>query len=664
MNIARTLLRARQWLTCALVTLAASAAFAVSAQPLADDEDPPGRVGRLAGLQGSVSWFDAEQGEWDEAERNRPLTTADRVSTAPGARAELRVGSTVVRLGGGTELEVLRLDDDSIRLQLHSGSLALRVRSREVAAEIELVTQEANLQPQRAGHYRLDREDDITQATVWRGTLKVDDERGFRVETGQRVELWREGRGERAELRHDWKNPQLSDEFSAWVLSDEQREERSASTRYVSPEMTGAEELDRHGRWEQHPEYGAIWLPLEVRAGWAPYRDGRWVWVRPWGWTWVDEAPWGFAPFHYGRWVHWHGRWGWTPGDYIARPVFAPALVAWVGGSHWGVSVNIGGPAIGWLPLAPYEFFMPYYRSTPRYRDRINEHPRRPGHRPPPQVPTGPVSYGNQHAPGAVTVVPRDALALRQPVSRAAINPSPGAAQGSQGPARPWVAAQPPARPVRTPVQMVPGGAQPVPPQMGPQRPAPGRIESNRPAAPADHNRGSGREREPVRDVPRNADRAPDRTPDRDVQRSPERNAERGQDRNQVRESERRPAPPAAVELRHDRAGPPAPQPNVERGAQVQPQRPGRAQGPAAPSALPQAPQSLPQPAPQPLPARPAVQPAPAPAPTAAPAPQPAPPQRQRAPEPERRQDRQERQEERKSQPEARPQMRERDNLR
>jgi hypothetical protein len=25
--------------------------------------------------------------------------------------------------------------------------------------------------------------------------------------------------------------------------------------------------------------------------------------MSPWGWTWVDNAPWGFAPFHYGRWV-------------------------------------------------------------------------------------------------------------------------------------------------------------------------------------------------------------------------------------------------------------------------------------------------------------------------------------------------------------------------
>ena len=115
-----------------------------------------------------------------------------------------------------------------------------------------------------------------------------------------------------------------------------------------------------------------------------------WVWVRPWGWTWVDEAPWGFAPFHYGRWVHWGGRWGWWPGAYVARPVFAPALVAWVGSSNWGVSVNVGGPAIGWVPLAPREVYVPWYRTTPRYVDRVNRHPPPPGHRPGPDRPDRP----------------------------------------------------------------------------------------------------------------------------------------------------------------------------------------------------------------------------------------------------------------------------------
>ncbi|HSM22235.1 MAG TPA: DUF6600 domain-containing protein, partial [Rubrivivax sp.] len=410
-------------------------------------DDPPGRVGRLAELQGQAWWFDAEAGQWTEAEINRPLTGGDRLSTAPDARAELRVGSTVLRLGGVTELEVLRLDDEHMDFRLHAGSLALRVRSREVAGEIRIVTAELPLRPLRSGHYRFDRIDDSTQVGSWRGSLRVDEPEGLLIDTGQRAEFWREG-GART-LRHAW-GPLPDDGFSQWVASQDLRDQRSAATRFVSPEMTGAEDLDRHGRWNTHPEYGAVWFPHVVRAGWAPYRYGRWVWVRPWGWTWVDEAPWGFAPFHYGRWVHWGGRWGWWPGAYVARPVYAPALVAWVGGGGWGVTVNVGGPAVGWVPLAPREVFVPWYRATPRHADRVNRHPpHRPGHRPVPQVPqvpTGPVMYGNQGVPGAVTVVPRDVLVQRQPVGRAVITP-----RGHGAPAQHLVRMEPPSSPAPRP---------------------------------------------------------------------------------------------------------------------------------------------------------------------------------------------------------------------
>lgn len=397
----------------ALLTLAA---LLLGTAPAWAQEDPPGRVGRLAELQGGVSWFDHEQGTWTDAERNRPLTGGDRLSTSLQGRAELRVGSTVLRLGPMSELEVVRLDDERMIFQLHNGSLALRVRSREVAGDIEVSTTEVRLRPDRSGHYRIDRQDDTTQAGVWRGSLRVDDREGFILETGQRAELWRERRG----LKFKWTNLE-GDAFGEWAQRDDQRDDqRSASNRYVSPEMTGAEDLDRAGRWERHPEYGAVWYPHEVRAGWAPYRYGRWVWVSPWGWNWVDEAPWGFAPFHYGRWVHWGGRWAWSPGDYVARPVYSPALVAWVGGPRVGVSITIGGPAVGWVPLAPREWYVPQHRYTPVYVERVN--PRPPGYRGewrrPEPISVGPVRYNNQGVPGGVTVVPSDVLVRREPIGR------------------------------------------------------------------------------------------------------------------------------------------------------------------------------------------------------------------------------------------------------
>lgn len=395
---------------------AALAALALALSPAWAQEDPPGRVGRLADLQGAVTWYDHEAGAWADAERNRPLTGGDRLSTGAQGRAELRVGSTVLRLGAASELEVLRLDDERMVFQLHSGSLALRVRSREVAGDVEVKTGEVRFRPERSGHYRFDRIDDTSWAGVWRGTLRIDDREGFILEAGQRAELWREKQA----LRFKW-GSLPGDAFADWVQRDDQRDDRrSAANRYVSPEMTGAEDLDRAGRWERHPEYGAVWYPYEVRVDWAPYRYGRWIWVSPWGWTWVDEAPWGFAPFHYGRWVHWGGRWGWCPGDYIARPVYAPALVAWVGGPRVGVSITIGGPSVGWVPLAPREWYVPAHRVTPVYVERVN--PRPPNHRGEwrrlEPVASGPVRYNNQAVPGGVTVVASDVLLRREPVNR------------------------------------------------------------------------------------------------------------------------------------------------------------------------------------------------------------------------------------------------------
>ncbi len=484
-----------------------AAALLVGLAPLAAraEDDPPGRVGRVAELLGDVSMYDHETGEWAPAERNRPLTGGDRIATDPGARAELQIGSTTLRLAGDSELDVQRLDDERVRLRLRNGSLALHLREPEVAAQTTLVTDDVTLQPLGSGLFRIDRSDDLTYGGSWRGQMRAGDgSAALVVDAGQRVELWREG--PQRVLRHRW-TPVPDDDFSAWVVREDRADDRrDAASAYVSPEMTGAEDLVRYGRWEQTPEYGAVWIPRDLAPDWAPYRYGRWTWVLPWGWTWVDDAPWGFAPFHYGRWVRWAGQWSWTPGAYVARPVYAPALVAWVGGPNFSVSISVGGPAlpaVGWVPLAPFERFVPYYRGSPHYVDRINHRP--PG-RPPRQVPTGPVMYGNQGVPGAVTVVPRDVLVHREPVARAAVETSerlhrvtpppaavmrrmpelppprrnaPPAEAGRRAPAPP-VERRPP-EPVRTPppVQAVPP-VRTVPPPVAPpaSRPMP------RPVAP------------------------------------------------------------------------------------------------------------------------------------------------------------------------------------
>ncbi len=404
----------RRWLNLALVglSLVAGAAWA----------DPPGRVGRIADIEGHVWLFDGESNEWVAALRNRPLTAGDRISTDADGRSVLRIGPTSVMVDAQTELEVLQLDDAHVSFQLHDGSMALRLRTRETALEYQVLTREGSFNPERAGHYRIDRRDDISYASVWSGEL--------RHESGASVMSLRAG--QRGEFLGDaYAQDRLiapeRDAFSDWVMAQEAREQRSVSERYVSPEMTGAEDLDRYGRWDESPEYGPVWIPLQVEAGWAPYRQGRWVSIMPWGWTWVDDAPWGFAPFHYGRWARYREHWCWVPGSYVQRPVYAPALVAWVGGPQLSVSVTIGSrppPMVGWFPLAPREVYVPSYRVSHRYArdlnvsqvpdgafvDRALESPRRPPHE----------FYRNRDVRGAVTVVPVSSIGRGRPIERIA----------------------------------------------------------------------------------------------------------------------------------------------------------------------------------------------------------------------------------------------------
>jgi hypothetical protein len=385
--------------------------------------DPPGRVGRLAEATGAVWLFSPSTGEWVTAPLNRPITTADRLSTDPGARAVLRIGSTVLRLDGASELEFVTVDDDRIRVQLHAGSVALRVRNPEKISEIELLSAEGRFALQRAGRYRMDRADAATSVTVWSGQ-GIFEGRGSAqtLFARQRGDFWLDPRLG-PNLQYSLVDPML-DAFSGWVASRDLQDDRLASARYVSPEMTGVEDLDLHGRWEETADYGAVWVPRGVPPGWAPYRFGRWAWVSPWGWTWIDDAPWGFAPFHYGRWVWYRDAWGWTPGRWVARPVYAPALVAWIGGSHFGVGVQIGAaPPVGWFPLAPFEPFVPWYGVSPRYVQGINS-----GHVTQvdprlwqsPDTFVGRFPYANRFREPAVTVVPGGTLVGRQPVAPAA----------------------------------------------------------------------------------------------------------------------------------------------------------------------------------------------------------------------------------------------------
>ena len=207
------------------------------------------------------------------------------------------------------------------------------------------------------------------------------------------------------------------DGWDQWCIDRDSREDQAAaaSARYVPREMVGYEDLGDNGVWSEVPDYGPVWAP-RVPVGWAPYHYGHWAWVEPWGWTWIDDAPWGFAPFHYGRWAFVGGGWVWVPGAMVARPVYAPALVAFVGGPRFSMAVGIGGGAgVAWFPLGPREVYVPAYRVSPMYVRQVNI-----THVTNITTVTN-VRYVNQTVPGAVIGVSQRTFAGAQPVGRSAV---------------------------------------------------------------------------------------------------------------------------------------------------------------------------------------------------------------------------------------------------
>lgn len=397
--------------------LAMLALFAMGAAAFAQ-ADPPSRVGRVSEIGGSVFLApDDSGGNWQPIGVNYPVTMGDNVWVSQDGRTEIDFGAGQMRLSEEANVHFSQLDDRQFSAYLASGRAILRLRSLDPGEIAKLDTANAQIDILRPGNYRVETTVDglYTRMVVRDGEvqLRVAD-RTVTVLAGQTVVIDGSSYGAVLVVRDGFD----TDGFDAWSADRDRRWEGSSqSSRYVSSYVPGVNDLDNYGVWETTASYGPVWYPRAVAVDWVPYRDGRWAFVRPWGWTWVDSAPWGWAPFHYGRWARLGNRWGWCPGTFVSRPVYAPALVAWYGGaSGTGWSVSFGtGPTFGWVPLAWGEPYWPHYRHSTDYWRVIN----RPYAVNVYRVPAKPLptfNYTNARIPGAVTAVSGEVFAGRHPI--------------------------------------------------------------------------------------------------------------------------------------------------------------------------------------------------------------------------------------------------------
>jgi hypothetical protein len=435
--------------------------------------EPPGRVGRLAFTNGTVSFHDNEQSDWAPAAVNTPLSTGDSLWTEPNARSEISLAGTRIRMAGATELDMLAVDDTQTRLQVDQGRVDIKTQAMDTSQPYQIVTPRGTISLLQQGDYYVEAgsTQDPTQIGVRAGAAQIQ---------GLNGQVLAVRPGEVGEVTGDAATPQLRTIHSApppqpavWADRDRQVS-YDQPPQYLTAGVTGYEDLNQYGTWVDDSSYGEVWIPRSVPAGWAPYRTGHWAYEQPWGWAWIDDQPWGFAPYHYGRWANREGRWMWLPPQRDARPVYAPALVAFVGGVELSAALSRQSSApVGWFPLGPREAYVPPYTTNHDYYQRIN----RPA-RVEDQVLNDRWQRAERHEPAAgqnqpqnqphaalmnqrfATVVPAATFVHSQPVARAALQVAPD--KIAAAPVAPVAAPPAPAASVAAPqAQAAPNAAKP-----------------------------------------------------------------------------------------------------------------------------------------------------------------------------------------------------------
>jgi hypothetical protein len=340
--------------------------------PSADDsQDPPSRVARISYLDGSVSLQPGGTGDWGPTAKNRPVTIGDKLWTDKDSRAELQAGQASIHLGSMTALSFLNLDQNVIQMRLAEGHVNFRVRELRQGETYEIDTPNLAFTVREAGAFRVDVNEngDYTTVTVIRGKGEISaGEQSYPLNAGERGDV----SGTDQNVKYIPGSASEPDALDRWAQERNMKEDQSPSARYVNRDTVGYSDLDDYGSWKEEPEAGNVWVPNNVPPGWAPYSDGNWAYVAPWGWTWVGAEPWGFAPYHYGRWNYFGSYWGWCPGPIYAPPYYGPAFVGFLGGGFgFGVGFGFGG-GYGWFPLGWGEPFRPWYHCGPGYWNHVN----------------------------------------------------------------------------------------------------------------------------------------------------------------------------------------------------------------------------------------------------------------------------------------------------
>lgn len=209
----------------------------------------------------------------------------DRFYADQNSRAEIQLGSLAARIWQTTDLTITNLTDQVTQLGLAQGSIRLRTFSLNPNEQVEVDTPNGSLTVVQPGDFRVDSYtgDGGTVVTVNSGQLEVTGPNLSQyISAGQSVQLMGTNPIQIGSLQL----PGL-DAFDRWCIDRDHQIMNAQAGRYVSRDVVGYDDLDSYGSWMDDADYGSVWYPSSLAVDWVPYRFGHWVWVGPWGWTWV-----------------------------------------------------------------------------------------------------------------------------------------------------------------------------------------------------------------------------------------------------------------------------------------------------------------------------------------------------------------------------------------
>jgi hypothetical protein len=295
-------------------------------------------------IDGDVQIRTEDTEEWVPASINMPLRDGDRIWVPEGGKLELRLrDGTYLRLDERSALEVLTLDKDSFQFYLNEGHVYANF-SGQRGSFLQMDTPVSSIRVYDRSIFKVDlSEDGLNEISVLKGSADVESRSGrTTVKSGYTLTLEDETYAELSPLGPP-------DDWERWNTDRDRRlAERRPPPSYLPEELYAySSDFENYGRWVYVREYGYVWRPtVVVSVGWAPYRIGRWVWVRG-DYVWISYEPWGWAPYHYGRWAF-VGSIGWCWVPPVRGAVFwGPGFVAWVRTPTY----------VAWVPLGPREIY-------------------------------------------------------------------------------------------------------------------------------------------------------------------------------------------------------------------------------------------------------------------------------------------------------------------